>query len=479
MDGFRWLYNLAKALIAFHLFVSPATAAPQIHTSTYPRQLQGQDNDTNFEVLPFIKTFAAVGDSYSVGIGAGKRLEGLGDWYCSRYDHSYPYLINGDGRLGNDKDREFKFLSCSGATIPDITETQLGALEDGSQQVITISGGGNDAGFAHVLNGCIYQWTYGTQKTCDKNIQQASDTLNSAQFSESIDNLISLAKKKLSPDGHIYYTGYQQFFATDDRQCDKVSWSWLLGPDKEYLTLENRQKLNSLVNLTNSKIEAAVNRAADSVDFVSVDKSYGEAHGRFCEAEYPEPEPDRPGLLLYESDTEDPKSKYARFANILQPEATGSDLVMADTFEGQIEALYQSYLAQQPNATSHPKIGLPPGSLINMTTNIKFSLPSNLATTVTVSRKSASHSNDTIAKNVTQPTNSADFVEILQHFNATTDQKNRLYLSAFLPDCLKRIFHPRPRGHQMMADAVIYHMTVRNANKLKEPVSTENVPVRT
>lgn len=65
-----------------------------------------------------IKTIAAIGDSYSAGIGAGNRI----DWRCSRYDLSYPAIITSDWRLAN---KPFQFLSCSGATSVDILKNQV------------------------------------------------------------------------------------------------------------------------------------------------------------------------------------------------------------------------------------------------------------------------------------------------------------------------------------------------------------------
>jgi hypothetical protein len=48
-------------------------------------------------------------------------------------------------------------------------------------------------------------------------------------FSRSLDSVIAAAKKKLGPDGMIYYTGYAKFFAEDlSSACDSVSWStWI------------------------------------------------------------------------------------------------------------------------------------------------------------------------------------------------------------------------------------------------------------
>lgn len=70
--------------------------------------------------------FAAVGDSYSSGLGAGHVV----DRTCRRYDHSYPYLINSDPRLGSQEaaGRRFEAYTCAGATIYDIIDKQVPQL---------------------------------------------------------------------------------------------------------------------------------------------------------------------------------------------------------------------------------------------------------------------------------------------------------------------------------------------------------------
>lgn len=63
------------------------------------------------------------------------------DYDCSRYDEAYPYLVNTDGRLGDDPSkRKFQFKSCSGAVIKDVVEKQIPTL-DYNQQVILVSAG--------------------------------------------------------------------------------------------------------------------------------------------------------------------------------------------------------------------------------------------------------------------------------------------------------------------------------------------------
>ena len=83
--------------------------------------------------------YVALGDSYSAGVGAGG-----GRGTCFRGPRGYPPLLA--RRLGLD----LAYQACLGATIPDLVRVQLGAL-DAATEVVTLTIGGNDAGFADVL----------------------------------------------------------------------------------------------------------------------------------------------------------------------------------------------------------------------------------------------------------------------------------------------------------------------------------------
>lgn len=62
------------------------------------------------------------------------------EWNCRRYDHSYPWLIHQDPRLGDEEDRTFQFESCSGALSQDVIDKQIPEL-DSDQQIILLSAG--------------------------------------------------------------------------------------------------------------------------------------------------------------------------------------------------------------------------------------------------------------------------------------------------------------------------------------------------
>ncbi|KAG5808825.1 hypothetical protein H9Q71_006708 [Fusarium xylarioides] len=296
----------------------------------------GRDTADSFnpDDLTFIKKLAAVGDSYSAGIGAGDGLHGEGDENCRRYDHSYPYLINQDERLGDTANRKFQFKSCSGAVIKNVIEDQLPSI-DSDQQIILLSAGGNDAELVNILNQCVYQWfalndqhsTVGkvaemkgepwakgwnwdaASRGCLGQLQYSKNIINNDEFSKRIDDMIEATKKKLSSE-------YAKFWSTDyGSACDKVSWStWIF---KSYniwqpaarLEELRRREMNRLVDLINDKIEAAVKRAGDKVIFINYDEYVGHFKGRYCEDGVDESVVDsntRPELMFYELDTFDP-----------------------------------------------------------------------------------------------------------------------------------------------------------------------------
>ena len=81
--------------------------------------------------------YVALGDSYSSGVGTRSYLnDGTS---CQRSVYAYPSLI------ASAKGYALNFRACSGATVADVTNTQLSALS-ASTAYVTMSVGGNDAG---------------------------------------------------------------------------------------------------------------------------------------------------------------------------------------------------------------------------------------------------------------------------------------------------------------------------------------------
>ncbi len=169
-----------------------ATLFSALFVYTFPFQTVGQSSDP--DDLSFIKKWAAIGDSYAAGIGAGNVV----DKSCSRYDGSYANLVN--VQLGEDtSDIIFTYIACSGAKIPAIT-TQATSL-DGGQQMITISAGGKDAQLTKALNDCVFTFTGLFSSSCSATLDNIQTIIDSDGFASGIDGLISAAQTKLAPSG--------------------------------------------------------------------------------------------------------------------------------------------------------------------------------------------------------------------------------------------------------------------------------------
>ncbi|PNY28628.1 Lipase 1 [Tolypocladium capitatum] len=174
---------LATISVAGLAIVHPASE----DFASMPMSLLFRDTDVDFspEDLSSITKLAAVGDSYSAGIGAGNRLGGLA--------------------------------------------------------------GGNDAELLNILNQCIFQWCVFDKKQvaagklaellkepwakidfdvmgrgCDGQLKISRAIIESNDFSSRLDAVISAAKKKLASE-------YAKFFDTRlGPECDKVSWAtWI------------------------------------------------------------------------------------------------------------------------------------------------------------------------------------------------------------------------------------------------------------
>ncbi|MEJ3750130.1 SGNH/GDSL hydrolase family protein [Actinomycetes bacterium KLBMP 9797] len=91
--------------------------------------------------------YVALGDSYVSGPGVPNQRPDAG--LCSRSDNNYPSLV---ARAVNPA--AFTDASCSGAVTGDVLESQVGALRPDTA-LVTLSIGGNDAGFAPNIAICV------------------------------------------------------------------------------------------------------------------------------------------------------------------------------------------------------------------------------------------------------------------------------------------------------------------------------------
>ncbi|MFF4212303.1 SGNH/GDSL hydrolase family protein [Streptomyces sp. NPDC001796] len=142
--------------------------------------------------------YVALGDSYSSGVGAGSYISSSGD--CDRSTKAYPYLWQAAHAPAS-----FSFMACSGAKTTDVLNNQLGTL-NASTGLVSITIGGNDAGFSDVMTTCVLQ----SDSACLSRIATAKAYVDST-LPGRLDAVYSAIRTK-APSAHVVVLGYPRFY---------------------------------------------------------------------------------------------------------------------------------------------------------------------------------------------------------------------------------------------------------------------------
>jgi hypothetical protein len=142
--------------------------------------------------------YVALGDSYSSGLGAGSYLSASGD--CKRSTKAYPYLW-----AAAHSPSSFDFTACSGARTGDVLANQLAPLS-AATALVSISVGGNDAGFADVMTTCVLQ----SDSACLSRINTAKAYVDSTLPGQ-LDGVYSAIRAK-APNARVVVLGYPRFY---------------------------------------------------------------------------------------------------------------------------------------------------------------------------------------------------------------------------------------------------------------------------
>ncbi|PLB36762.1 SGNH hydrolase [Aspergillus candidus] len=251
--------------------------------------------------LNWIERWAAVGDSYTAGIGAGSLYRGKSeDHACSRYDQSYPIVLN---RMFGPGIKSFSFKACSGARTADIKE-QIRSLDE-NMDLVVLSAGGNDLCLSTIISRCIMLPL--TQSRCQDVISQARDSITRVLV-PNVRELLQDLQPKMNKDGVVIFVLYAQFFNVENEDCAKYQ-DWTFGGLRREgfkLSTGRRREFNDLVvDVNNALINLAEEFRQDENSFyfrtANWDKFVGDYKGRFCEpgssGEYPEPS--QPNLQFF------------------------------------------------------------------------------------------------------------------------------------------------------------------------------------
>jgi lysophospholipase L1-like esterase len=147
---------------------------------------------------PLAENYVALGDSYASGTGAGSYGN---SGSCLRSANAYaPLWASSHGAT-------LTFAACSGAVTADVLNSQVNSLSV-STTLVTISIGGNDAGFSDVVITC----TTGSDSTCVNRVNQAR-TFAQSTLPGRLDAVYSAIRAR-APSARVIVLGYPRLFTS-------------------------------------------------------------------------------------------------------------------------------------------------------------------------------------------------------------------------------------------------------------------------
>jgi lysophospholipase L1-like esterase len=142
--------------------------------------------------------YVALGDSYSSGVGAGDYTSSSGS--CDRSTKAYP-----EQWAGANSPATFVSVACSGATTADVLSSQVSALS-ASTTLVSITIGGNDAGFSSVMETCVLSST----SSC-VNAVAAAEAFITSQLPARLDTTLRTIRAD-APSARIVVLGYPDLY---------------------------------------------------------------------------------------------------------------------------------------------------------------------------------------------------------------------------------------------------------------------------
>lgn len=175
--------------------------------------------------------YVALGDSYSSGTGTRTYYHSG----CQRSNYAYAKII--DVERAN---TAVNLQACSGARTGDVLNNQLAPLNSTTRWV-TVTIGGNDAGFSDVIIECAQPWW---SSDCNGAIDDAQAYINNTLPGRL--NAVYDAVKSRAPNATVIVLGYPRLFMGVD--CN--GGTWFSGSEMT--------RLNQTADLLKSKTQAQV-----------------------------------------------------------------------------------------------------------------------------------------------------------------------------------------------------------------------------
>jgi lysophospholipase L1-like esterase len=203
----------ALALVLGAAVVAPADAASAAVSAGKPDKPgkpgggSGGDGGGTTEL-----EYAALGDSFAAGVGANNYLERT----CYTSSKSYPKLLDADA----DK-RLVAFPACSGKDTVDVLNRQVAAVP-ATAKVVTVTVGGNDVGFAGVMQNCF---VLTSNSACASAIAAGAVIAESDAFAARIASVVTSIQTR-APGAKVIVAGYPLLFWENSSGVNpKYSWA--------------------------------------------------------------------------------------------------------------------------------------------------------------------------------------------------------------------------------------------------------------
>lgn len=199
--------------------------------------------------------YVALGDSYSSGVGAPGQVG-----TCLRSPYGYPAQW-----ASRNSPTSFTNLTCSGAVTGDVLGTQVPAIPSGTD-LISITIGGNDAGFAPTVLSC----QVASDAACAQTVADAEADIG-ATLPAKLHATYAAIKAK-APGAQVVVLGYPLLFDTSSASCGLTGMS-----------LAKRRSLNDGARVLDEAIAAQA--GADGLTFSDVRDEFT-GHGVCASAPY-------------------------------------------------------------------------------------------------------------------------------------------------------------------------------------------------
>lgn len=205
------------------------------------------------------KTYVALGDSYSAGVGTGSPEN-----ECFQSNEGYPALLSGATGWKLD------YRACSGADVAKVAGqvTQMAT----HAEIVTVTAGGNDAGFVQILGAC----GTGDEAACAATIQHYEQTVLRRALPVALKGLYR-SVKRTAPRAKLIVVGYPRLFDYRGKDCIRT-------PDGRFhISQAEQAMLNAYADRLNGVI--AKRARASGAQFVDATRAFS-GHGVCSSAPY-------------------------------------------------------------------------------------------------------------------------------------------------------------------------------------------------